>query len=153
MRKQVSLLNRANITTIDSYCSTVVKQNFQKMIFETEDETLSLDPNFKICDSWENDQMQSEAMDEFMELKYQEKNPNFMALCDNLCQNYTDENIKTVILSVLDKIENFSNREKWFEQMMEMYRQIENIENNIKEIQNITNMNLKNKNNEIGKNL
>ena len=129
LRKQVSLLNRANITTIDSYCSTVVKQNFQKMIFETEDETLSLDPNFKICDSWENDQMQSEAMDEFMELKYQEKNPNFMALCDNLCQNYTDENIKTVILSVLDKIENFSNREKWFEQMMEMYRQIESIEN------------------------
>ena len=41
---------------------------------------LSLDPNFKICDSWENNQMQSEAMDEFMELKYQEKNPNFMAL-------------------------------------------------------------------------
>ena len=32
-------------------------------------------------------------------------------------------------------------------------KQIENIENNIKEIQNITNMNLKNKNNEIGKNL
>lgn len=94
-----------------------------------EDEALSLDPNFKICDSWENNQMQSEAMDEFMELKYQEKNPNFMALCDNLCQNYTDENIKTVILSVLDKIENFSNREKWFEQMMEMYRQIESIEN------------------------
>ena len=33
------------------------------------------------------------------------------------------------------------------------FKQIENIENNIKEIQNITNMNLKNKNNEIGKNL
>ena len=129
LRKQVSLLNRANITTIDSFCSMVVKQNFQKLIFETEEETLSLDPNFKICDSWENDQMQSEAMDEFMELKYQEKNPNFMALCDNLCQNYSDKNLKTVILSVLNKIENFSNREKWFEQIMEMYRQIENIEN------------------------
>lgn len=129
LRKQISLLNRASITTIDSYCSTVVKQNFQKLIFETDEETLSLDPNFKICDSWENDQMQSEAMDEFMELKYQEKNPNFMALCDNLCQNYTDRNLKTVILSVLNKIENFSNREKWFEQIMEMYRQIENISN------------------------
>ena len=33
------------------------------------------------------------------------------------------------------------------------FKQIQNIENNIKEIQNITNMNLKNKNNEIGKNL
>lgn len=33
------------------------------------------------------------------------------------------------------------------------FKQIENIENNIKEIQNITNMNLKNKNNEICKNL
>lgn len=33
------------------------------------------------------------------------------------------------------------------------FKQIENIENNIKEIQNIINMNLKNKNNEIGKNL
>ena len=33
------------------------------------------------------------------------------------------------------------------------FKQIENIENNIKEIQNITNMNLKNNNNEIGKNL
>ena len=33
------------------------------------------------------------------------------------------------------------------------FKQIENIENNIKENQNITNKNLKNKNNEIGKNL
>ena len=33
------------------------------------------------------------------------------------------------------------------------FKQIENIENNIKEIQNITNMNLKNKNNEIGKDI
>ena len=33
------------------------------------------------------------------------------------------------------------------------FKKIENIENNIKEIQNITNMNLKNKNNEICKNL
>lgn len=33
------------------------------------------------------------------------------------------------------------------------FKQIENIENNIKEIQNITKMNLKNKNNEICKNL
>ena len=31
--KTGSLLNRANITTIDSYCSTVVKQNFQKNDF------------------------------------------------------------------------------------------------------------------------
>ena len=74
LRKQISLLNRASITTIDSYCSTVVKQNFQKLIFETDEETLSLDPNFKkFVTVGENDQMQSEAMDEFMELKYQEK--------------------------------------------------------------------------------
>ena len=33
------------------------------------------------------------------------------------------------------------------------FKQIENIEYNIIEIHNITNMNLKNKNNEIGKNL
>ena len=129
LKKQISLLNRASITTIDSFCSTVVKQNFQKLVFETDEETLSLDPNFKICEEWESEQIKQEAMDEFMEIKYQEKNADFMSLCDNLCQNYSDENLRNVIISVLKKIENFSNREKWFEKILSMYHQLENIDN------------------------
>lgn len=129
LKKQISLLNRASITTIDSFCSTVVKQNFQKLVFETDEETLSLDPNFKICEEWESEQIKKEAMDEFMEIKYQEKNADFMFLCDNLCQNYSDENLRNVIISVLKKIENFSNREKWFEKILNMYHQLENIDN------------------------
>lgn len=124
LKKQMALLNRASITTIDSFCTTVVKQNFQKLTFEYDGDFLSVDPSFKICDGWEKTQIENDAMDEFLEKKYGEKDQGFMELCGNLCPNFSDENLRSVMLSILKGVENLSNREKWFEHIIQMYKSI-----------------------------
>ena len=45
VQKQLSLIHNANISTIDSFCARVVKDNFDK---------IDLDPNFRIADENEN---------------------------------------------------------------------------------------------------
>ena len=45
LKRQLSYLNRASITTIHSFCLKVIRSNF---------EFLNLDPNFKICDEIES---------------------------------------------------------------------------------------------------
>lgn len=44
IRKQLSLLNKAHITTIDSFCMDVVKSNFH---------VLGMDPSFRVGDNSE----------------------------------------------------------------------------------------------------
>ena len=41
VQKQLSLIHNANISTIDSFCARVVKDNFDK---------IDLDPNFRIAE-------------------------------------------------------------------------------------------------------
>ena len=47
--KQLTLLNNATITTIDSFCGKVVKENFDK---------IDLDPNYRIAEEIEVDSQQ-----------------------------------------------------------------------------------------------
>ena len=46
MQRQLLLINKASIMTIDAFCKKVIKDNFFK---------LNLDPNFRVADSAENE--------------------------------------------------------------------------------------------------
>ena len=58
VQKQLSLIHNANISTIDSFCARVVKDNFDK---------IDLDPNFRIADENEIEMLQSDIVEEMLE--------------------------------------------------------------------------------------
>ena len=55
LQKQLTLLSRANITTIHSFCLDVIKNNFH---------TIDLDPAFRIGDETEGTLLKNEIIDE-----------------------------------------------------------------------------------------
>ena len=61
VQKQLSLIHNANISTIDSFCARVVKDNFDK---------IDLDPNFRIADENEIEMLQSDIVEEMLEEYY-----------------------------------------------------------------------------------
>ena len=67
LRKQLSLLNRSMITTIDSFCMDVVKKNFH---------LTEVDPNFRVGDKSELSILLQDSIDEAVEEEYSSKNEN-----------------------------------------------------------------------------
>src|SRR5690606_8237696 len=61
LRKQLALLNRSMITTIDSFCMDVVKKNFH---------LVDVDPNFRVGDNSELSILLQESIDEALEEEY-----------------------------------------------------------------------------------
>ena len=62
LQKQILLLNKANICTIDSFCLDVVRNNF----FELK----NVSPNFRIADTAEIDILEQEVIEDIFEQKY-----------------------------------------------------------------------------------
>ena len=80
LRKQLSLLNRAMITTIDSFCMDVVKKNFH---------LAELDPNFRVGDNSELNILLQDSIDEALEEAYEkiDADENFMKLVEGFTGN------------------------------------------------------------------
>ena len=81
LQKQVVLLNKASICTIDSFCLDVVRNNF----FE-----IDISPNFRIADTAEIELLKQEVLDELFEEKYEEKKEDFQKLIKTYT-SYRDE--------------------------------------------------------------
>ncbi len=65
LKRQIKLLSRASITTLDSFCIELVRSNFN---------VLGIDPNFKICDNSKSEILKDKAMKKILESKYKEEN-------------------------------------------------------------------------------
>ncbi len=64
LSRQLSLLPKASITTIHSYCLRVLKANFN---------ALGLDPNFRLADPTENELIRFAALEEVIEAMYEDE--------------------------------------------------------------------------------
>ncbi len=63
LERQLALLPRASITTIHSFCASVLRSNFH---------LLGLDPNFPIAETTENELLRLSALDESIEELYED---------------------------------------------------------------------------------
>jgi len=93
LRKQLTLLNRAMITTIDSFCMDIVKKNFH---------LADVDPNFRVGDQSELSILLQEAVDEVLEEEYEKINnkENFRKLVEGFTGNRGDEELSQIIQSL-----------------------------------------------------
>lgn len=118
IRRQLSLLHNANISTIDSFCGRVVKENFHK---------IDIDPNYRIADETEIDMIKSDILEEMLEEKYEAGDEDF----ENLVQQYSNgklnDNISELICNLYQKAEKFDDPQKWLESCSKVY-EIENVE-------------------------
>jgi len=68
LQRQLTLLNRSNITTMHSFCLDVIKNNFH---------TIDLDPSFRIAEETEAILLKQELLQELMEDRYDKNDQGF----------------------------------------------------------------------------
>ncbi|MEN8078902.1 helicase-exonuclease AddAB subunit AddA [Clostridioides difficile] len=105
LQRQLTLLSRANITTMHSFCLDVIKNYFY---------TIDLDPSFRIGDETEATLMKNEIIEELFEEYYEEDNEEFKNLIEAYSGSKDDEKLKEMILSLY----RFSMSGPWPEQWL-----------------------------------
>ncbi len=89
LRKQITLLNNAQITTIDSFCLYLLRNHFHE---------IELDPGFRIGDDGEIKLLQQEVLEEYLEEKYENAETQFLELIEKYAGNGKDETLKELII-------------------------------------------------------
>ncbi|MGE7601986.1 helicase-exonuclease AddAB subunit AddA [Peribacillus sp. NPDC097675] len=113
LRKQLSLINRASISTLHSFCLEVIR----KYYYLTE-----IDPGFRIADSTEAQLLRDEVMEELFEEQYgQSDNEAFFNLVDAFTSDRNDDALQDIVRSLYDFSRSNPNPDQWLNHAAEMY--------------------------------
>ena len=75
LKRQSALIHTAKITTIHSFCLSVIREYFH---------TIDLDPGFRIAEEGELKLLKQDVMKELLEAKYEEGNEDFLRFVETL---------------------------------------------------------------------
>src|SRR5699024_2291635 len=109
LKKQLSLLQRASISTLHAFCTTVVRQYAYR---------IDIDPAFRIADQMEMDLIRQEVVDDVLEEAYSktgEELDRFFHVVDMFSSDRSDEPIVTLLL----KLYQFSMESPWPEEWLQ----------------------------------
>lgn len=88
IRRQLSDLETADISTLDSFCSGLLRRYFYKQ---------GLDPAFEIIDEESARLLQIKTLQKIIREFYEENNPEFNLLTQILCKNRNDTDLFTAV--------------------------------------------------------
>ena len=112
MQRQLMLINRANISTIHSFCLNVIRNNF----FE-----IGMSSNFRVADETEIEIMKQEVVEDIFEEAYENQEEDFIELLEKYTTYKDDENLKKYVLNIYEFIQSNPFPEKWLNDAVEDY--------------------------------
>ena len=119
LQKQVNLIGRASICTIDSFCLDVVKNNFYE---------IGVAPNFRIADNAELELIKQETLENLFDKKYETDDKKFLKLLETYTTYSSDEPLKELILNIYNFIQSHPFPNEWLEEQVEKYNLVDKIE-------------------------
>lgn len=112
LERQLVLINKANISTIDAFCASVIRQNFHK---------IELDLGYKNITQTESTQLKKQAIDTVLETMLAEKNDDFDTFYNMYCDKNNDSNIVNMVYRLYEYADNSPYPSKWLDECVEKY--------------------------------
>ena len=118
LEKQISLLGSAQISTLDSYFQSIIRQYFY---------LLDLDPKTRII-SDENEEflLEDDVLSSVLERWYEKGNPDFLDTVDLFADRYQDRALKDMVLRIFHFASSLPFPEDWIRRLPDSYRIPEN---------------------------
>ncbi len=111
-REQAALLPEAKISTIDSFCNSIVKENFQ---------ALGIDPGFSVMEPAENELILSDVLEEIFEEEYTDADADFLTLVASYGAYKDDEPVRKLVTDLYDFADNEMRPEEWLKNCLSEY--------------------------------
>ena len=112
LQRQSTLLHHAQITTIDSFCSYVVKNYFH---------LIDLDPSYRMAEEGELRLMQGDVAAQVLDDAYSRKEPEFLRFVECFSTGKTDEGIEDMIKRLYAFSVSYPYPEEWLLSCKEAY--------------------------------
>lgn len=110
LQHQLILVNRARISTVDSFCMEVVRQNFH---------LLNLPPSFRIAsDKGELAVIRERVLEDLIEEGYQREDEEFLLLVEQFCKSRGDKRLSEILLGIFEKTRAYASLSHWAEQRL-----------------------------------
>jgi len=113
LQKQTSLIHNAQITTIDSFCLFVIRNNFNE---------IGLDPGFRVADESEIKMLETDVMGKLLEEAHTEPTERFLRFVECYSTGSNEKKIEEAILRLYHFSMSYPFPEEWLTQRMEDYR-------------------------------
>lgn len=114
LKKQITMLPHANITTIDSFCMNILRNYFYM---------INLDPSFKMMEENDNKLMMKDVLHELLCEKYEEKTPQFIDLVERIAPGKTD----MPLVNTIFRLYRFAISHAWPTEWLDDCRKIYNV--------------------------
>lgn len=118
LQKQAQLIFNADITTIDSYCLKLVKNNFHR---------INVDPAFRVASEGEMKLLKEDVMRDVMKRAYASKDKEFYHLIDCYSKKDDDDSLEESILKLYTYAMSYPWPESWLTKHKKDY-EFENFE-------------------------
>lgn len=115
LKKQLSLLQNASISTLHSFCMEVVRRYAY---------TLDIDPGFRIADTVESDLIQQEVLEELFEDWYGregEEQQRFFDVVERFSSDRSDLDVEKLVLDLYTFATQNPWPDAWLDEMVAMY--------------------------------
>ncbi|MBE6828637.1 MAG: helicase-exonuclease AddAB subunit AddA, partial [Ruminococcaceae bacterium] len=112
LQRQQILLTRAHISTIHSFCSELIRENFYK---------LGISPDFRILDDSEMKLLRGDAVSAVLEVFYAQNDPDFYALVDAFSSGRDDARMIQTVNTLYDFVRSHPFPSRWLREKSAMY--------------------------------
>lgn len=112
LQRQAALVHNAQITTIHSFCLSVIREHFH---------TIDLDPGFRIGEEGELKLLKHDVLEELLERYYEEGNREFLDFVECYASGRDDRKLETLILQIYEFSRSYPNAHKWLAECVAYY--------------------------------
>ena len=113
LQRQAALIHNAQITTIDGFCSYIIRNYFHMV---------ELDPGYRTAEEGELKLLQEDVMKDLLEEAYEKADPKFLSLVECYASGKSDDEIRDMVYKLCQAAMSHPYPEEWLEECMEVYR-------------------------------
>lgn len=113
LKKQAALVHTARITTIHSFCLSVIREYFH---------TIDLDPGFRVAEEGELRLLKQDVLSELLEERYQEGSSRFLRFAETFSPGRDDRKLEELVLELYEASGAFPDAREWLEDCADEYR-------------------------------
>lgn len=118
LQRQATLVHQAQITTIHSFCLSVIRDYFH---------TIDLDPGFRVAEEGELKLLKRDILEEVLETWYQDAKPEFLNFVESYATGRDDKQLEEIILQMFEYSRSYPNPQAWLEGCVKEY-DVESVE-------------------------
>lgn len=115
LRRQTALVYRAQISTIHSFCSALLRENGH---------LLDLDADFRLCDESEAQVLMVRTLEQLLERRYEGLSPEspFAQLVDTMAAGRDDSRLTEIVLDIYGRIQSHPDPAAWLEHQKQQWQ-------------------------------